>query len=180
MDANMCCRGKQYEIGKTYTEENVELCESGIHFCKYLWNVFAYTRYSPNNGDRFFEVDANEIETDGIKSVADTLTVIRELEPKEIIRCYYGHGYGFGYGNNDIIGYGNGNLYGYKGYGDGCYKSYCYGHGDGNGGGDGSSNDFYNDGSGHGDGYLYGCGDGNGCGDNHNNANIQRVLMFFD
>ena len=31
MDENMCCRGKQYEIGKTYTEDKAICCLSGMH-----------------------------------------------------------------------------------------------------------------------------------------------------
>ena len=110
MKSDMTCRGKQFEIGKTYTEENVKLCIRGIHWCKNLKDVFDF--YDANGSNRFFEVDADEIETDGHKSVASTLTVIRELSETEINRIVYGYGYGYGYGD----GYGYG--YGY-GYGDG-------------------------------------------------------------
>ena len=122
MKSDMTCRGKQFEIGKTYTEENVKLCIRGIHWCKNLKDVFDF--YDANGSNRFFEVDADEIETDGHKSVASTLTVIRELSETEINRIVYGYGYGDGNGD----GYGDGYGYGY-GYGDG----YGYGYGDGDG-----------------------------------------------
>ena len=123
MKSDMTCRGKQFEIGKTYTEENVKLCIRGIHWCKNLKDVFDF--YDANGSNRFFEVDADEIETDGHKSVASTLTVIRELSETEINRIVYGYGYGDGNGD----GYGDGYGYGY-GYGDGY--GYGYGYGDGN------------------------------------------------
>ena len=121
MKSDMTCRGKQFEIGKTYTEENVKLCIRGIHWCKNLKDVFDF--YDANGSNRFFEVDADEIETDGHKSVASTLTVIRELSETEINRIVYGYGYGDGDGDGYGYGYGYGDGYGY-GYGDG--------YGDGN------------------------------------------------
>ena len=121
MKSDMTCRGKQFEIGKTYTEENVKLCIRGIHWCKNLKDVFDF--YDANGSNRFFEVDADEIETDGHKSVASTLTVIRELSETEINRIVYGYGYGDGYGDGYGYGYGDG-------YGDG--DGYGYGYGDGN------------------------------------------------
>ena len=125
MKSDMTCRGKKYEIGKTYTEENVKLCIRGIHWCKNLKNVFDF--YDADGSNRFFEVDADEVETDGYKSVASTLTVIRELSEIEINRIVYGYGYGDGNGDGNVYGYG----YGY-GYGDGD------GNGDGNGYGNGN------------------------------------------
>ena len=53
-DANMMCRGYQFEVGKWHEHDGeIELCESGFHFCEYpsgpwcyygdglLWNVEA-------------------------------------------------------------------------------------------------------------------------------------------
>ena len=95
MKSDMTCREKKYEIGKTYTEENVKLCRRGIHWCKNLKDVFDF--YDADGSNRFFEVDADEVETDGYKSVASTLTVIRELSEIEINRIVYGYGNGYGY-----------------------------------------------------------------------------------
>lgn len=168
MNTDMTCREKQYEIGKTYTETNVELCVHGMHYCKNLSDVFGYygfSYYGQENGNRFFEVEANEIATDGKKSVADTLTVIRELEPKEVNRNIYGNG----------SGNGNGNVHGW-GYGD---SFFCE---DGNGRGNGNGN-FYGDGQGNGYNFNYGNGlgygqeNGNGHG-NSEGGDIQKVLMY--
>ena len=103
MDKDMKCRGMQYEIGKTYhVDGEIEICKNGLHFCEKLYDVFDY--YG-RDGNRFFEVEAKPVDTDGTKSVTDELTVIRELSELEINRCLYGYGYDNGYGYGD--GYGN-------------------------------------------------------------------------
>ena len=126
-DKDMCCRGMQYEIGKTfYADGKIEVCDNGLHFCIRLTDVFDY--YEHGNGNRFFEVEADGIiDSDGKKSAASELKIIRELTDIEINRTVYGYGDGNGYGN----GYGDGNGYGY-GYG------YGNGNGDGDGYGDGN------------------------------------------
>ena len=51
-DANMQCRGFQFEIGKTYTHEGtVEACSSGFHACE---NPFEVWNYYPLNGSNKF------------------------------------------------------------------------------------------------------------------------------
>lgn len=58
-DANMCCRGYQYEIGKQYDmPEGAEVkeCEVGFHLCRDLGDVFGY--YNIVSGNRFFMVKA--------------------------------------------------------------------------------------------------------------------------
>lgn len=42
-DRNLCCRGFQYEVGKTYEmEEDPVICERGFHFCESLLDVDSY------------------------------------------------------------------------------------------------------------------------------------------
>ena len=157
MDANMKCRGMQFEVGKTYhVDGHVAVCERGLHFCEELNDVF---NYYERDGNRFFEVEASgTIITVGRKSAASKLTVVRELTDIEINRIVYGNGYGDGDGN----GYGNG-------YGYGDDDGYGYGNGNGDGSGDG-------DGNGYGNGYGYGNGNGygygNGCG------YIEKILIY--
>lgn len=163
MDANMRCRGMQYEVGKTYyVDGEIKLCRNGLHFCKSLVDVFYF--YDCDGGNRFFEVEATEpVYSDGVKYVSSQLTVIRELSGAEVNRARYGNGNGDGSGNGAGDGYG----YGYGVGGDG----YGYGYG---AGGDG-----YGDGYGAG-GYGYGYGDegdgGDGYGYDH--KDIQKVLVF--
>lgn len=55
MDKNMQCRGKQYEVGKTYYEDEAYCCHAGMHACENPLDVLHY--YPLRNGPRFFEVE---------------------------------------------------------------------------------------------------------------------------
>ena len=57
MDENMRCRGKQYEVGKTYTEDKADCCHAGMHACVNPLDVFRY--YRLNGKNRFFEVECS-------------------------------------------------------------------------------------------------------------------------
>ena len=57
-DKDMKCRGFQFDLGKEYVEEEVELCNKGFHGCEYPLDVFSY--YSPANS-RFFEADLDGV-----------------------------------------------------------------------------------------------------------------------
>lgn len=84
-DSNMCCRGYQFELGKTYVHDGeIKLCESGFHFCRDLNDVPRY--YSVGEGNRYFKVRAKiKKETPSvIKSMwsfgSDTKEVAKEIE----------------------------------------------------------------------------------------------------
>ena len=113
MDEDMRCRGMQFEIGKTYhVDGDIKVCSNGLHFCERLTDVFDYYE---REGNRFFEVVASgTVRTDGRKSAASDLTVVKELTDIEINRVVYGDGndYGYGYGYGNGYGDGNGNGYG--------------------------------------------------------------------
>ena len=55
MDKNMQCRGKQYEVGKTYYEDKADCCHAGMHACENPLDVLYY--YPLKDGPRFFEVE---------------------------------------------------------------------------------------------------------------------------
>ena len=164
MHSDMTCRGMQYEVGKTYhAEVTVELCRNGFHFCRKLTDVFNF--YYRAKEHRFFEVEANEIDTDGIKSVASEIHIIREVPEIELNRTVECLGDGEGIGDGG--GFGDGNS---RGYGNG------YGGGSGRGDGDG-----YLNGNGRGCGSGCGNGKGNGCGDGlyiDYGYGVEYVLIF--
>ena len=87
MDKNMCCRGKQYEIGKTYTENKAICCISGMHACENPLDVFQY--YRPDGKNRFFEVECggaiNKGE-DNSKLACTELKITGELSLAKFIR----------------------------------------------------------------------------------------------
>jgi hypothetical protein len=132
-DQNLCCRGHQFSIGKTYEHPGlVRLCESGFHFHHRFEDRFNY--YSGKN-TRICEVIANgTIEIGNDKAICSIITIVRELSWREI-------NYGYGYGNGDVYGNGNGDVYGNgNGYGNGDGNGDGCGNGNGNGNGDGYGN----------------------------------------
>ena len=78
-DMNMRCRGKQYVLGETVTEERADLCNAGLHACEMPINVLSY--YAPNES-RYFEADADDVseqrENDS-KIVAKKMTLKAEI-----------------------------------------------------------------------------------------------------
>ena len=78
-DANLQCRGFQFEVGSTYTHEGkVEACKSGFHAVDgHPLSVFNY--YAPA-GSRFCVVEIDGVQSrDGDKIAAEILTVTREI-----------------------------------------------------------------------------------------------------
>ena len=76
-DKNMMCRGKQYEVGKTYTEEKADCCTAGMHACEVPFDVLHY--YHVSDGARFFQVECGG-EVD--KSSDDSMLACTELTVK--------------------------------------------------------------------------------------------------
>ena len=84
-DSNMCCRGYQFELGKTYVYDGeIKLCESGFHFCRDLNDVLRY--YSIGEGNRYFKVRA-KIKKEPLSMIktiltfdSDTKEVAKEIE----------------------------------------------------------------------------------------------------
>jgi hypothetical protein len=86
-DKNLQCRGKQYEVGKTYEEDKAVLCETGMHFCENPLDCFSYR---PPGISRYCEVEAEEpSDTNGedTKRVTKKLTVVRERSLPELIKA---------------------------------------------------------------------------------------------
>ena len=81
MDKNRQCRGKQYEVGKTYHEDKADCCHAGMHACENPLDVLHY--YSVADGARFFRVECGgDVSKDGkdSKFACTELTVKGELK----------------------------------------------------------------------------------------------------
>ena len=77
MDKNMQCRGKQYEVGKTYHEDKADCCHAGMHACENPLDVLHY--YPLSDNPRFFEVECGG---DVDKSGEDSKLACTELTVK--------------------------------------------------------------------------------------------------
>ena len=77
MDKNMQCRGKQYEVGKTYHEDKADCCLAGMHACENPLDVLHY--YPLKDSPRFFEVECGG---NVDKSVEDSKLACTELTVK--------------------------------------------------------------------------------------------------
>lgn len=58
-DKNMQCRGFQFEEGKTYHEDEAELCKRGFHACENPLDVFGY--YTPGKNSIYREVKLEDV-----------------------------------------------------------------------------------------------------------------------
>ena len=87
-DKNLCCRGMQFEIGKTYDtgakDDEIELCTNTVfHYCKTMQNVHRY--YNCAGDNRFCEVEVLGAEiTDGTKCGSNKIKIIREITGYEL------------------------------------------------------------------------------------------------
>ena len=115
------CLDKQYTCPGKF-EENVDLnlCQSGMHFCKKTVDCFNYYQFDINN--HIAEVIAyGEVIEDGDKCCTDKLEIVSELSWTKIL---------------ELVNTGHDNS-GYKNSGDynsGNYNSGDYNSGDGNSG----------------------------------------------
>ena len=88
MDANMMCRGKQYEVGKTYTEERAVCCSAGMHACENPLDVLHY--YPLKYNSRFFEVECGgsiDKSIEDSKLACTELTVKKELNFAGLVKA---------------------------------------------------------------------------------------------
>ena len=80
------CLGKQYEVGKEYTEDGpLELCGHGMHFCERLIDCFDFYKFRET--PKIAAVEAvGEIKTDGKKACTNRLRILREVPWEEVLR----------------------------------------------------------------------------------------------
>ena len=88
-DKDLCCRGMQYEIGKSYTHsEEIELCTSGFHFHENKNDLFNY--YEFDSANRVCEITAHQYNNQKVitgddKSVCAKITILKELSWNEVL-----------------------------------------------------------------------------------------------
>ena len=88
MNADMICRGKQYEIGKTYTEPVAKCCSAGMHACENPLDVLHY--YPLADGSRIFKVecggDISREDKKDTKLACTELTVEAEIKIADMVK----------------------------------------------------------------------------------------------
>jgi len=88
MDKNMQCRGKQYEVGKTYHEDKADCCRAGMHACENPLDVLHY--YPLKDNPRFFEVECGgnvDKSEEGSKLACTELTVKGEVNFAGLVKA---------------------------------------------------------------------------------------------
>ena len=88
MDKNMQCRGKQYEVGKTYHEDKADCCHAGMHACENPLDVLHY--YPLSDGIRIFKVecggDISREDGKDTKLACTELTVETEIKIADMVK----------------------------------------------------------------------------------------------
>ena len=84
-ESDFTCRGFKYEVGKTYKHEgSISLCEAGFHFCSQLKDCFNYYSFNPDN--KVAEIVASgEVIVGDVKSVTNTIKIVREISWSEVL-----------------------------------------------------------------------------------------------
>ena len=80
------CRGKQYTCpGKFEEDVDLDICSSGMHFCKVAANCFNYYDFDPNN--KVAEVIAyGDVIENGDKCCTNKLEIVREIPWAELLQ----------------------------------------------------------------------------------------------
>ena len=87
MDANMQCRGFQYEVGKEYETDEAVACEAGFHACEYPLDVFKY--YPPAKSRYAVDEQSGKISKSGedTKVASTKIKIAAEIGIAELVRA---------------------------------------------------------------------------------------------
>lgn len=87
MDANMQCRGFQYEVGKEYETDEAVACEAGFHACEYPLDVFKY--YPPAKSRYAVVEQSGKISKSGedTKVASTEIKIVAEIGIAELVKA---------------------------------------------------------------------------------------------
>ena len=89
-DKNLCCRGMQFEVGKTYDtgakDNEIKLCSNTVfHYCNSIEQVHSYYSCDPAKHNRFCEIEVLGAEiTDGRQCGSNKIKLVREIVGDEL------------------------------------------------------------------------------------------------
>ena len=89
-DKNLCCRGMQFEIGKTYEtgakDNEISLCSNTVfHYCDSIQNVHQHYSCNPKEENRFCEIEVLGAEvSDKEKCGSNKIRIVREIVGDEL------------------------------------------------------------------------------------------------
>ena len=89
-DKNLCCRGMQFEVGKTYDtgakDNEIKLCSNTVfHYCNSTEQVHSYYSCDPAKHNRFCEIKVLGAEiADGEKCGSNRIKIVREIIGDEL------------------------------------------------------------------------------------------------
>ena len=85
-DKDLRCKGFQYEVGKEYKEENIEICKKGFHACESPMEVWDHYDMLDS---RYCEVEQSgdlQRENNTTKICSSRIKIIAELKLSDIIK----------------------------------------------------------------------------------------------
>lgn len=87
-DENLCCRGFQFEIGKTYTKnvlkKDMKICTDTVfHFCRELFAIEQLSEYKLSESRICEILTGEDVIKDGGKYGTNEITILREIKGDE-------------------------------------------------------------------------------------------------
>ena len=87
MDANMQCRGFQYEVGKEYETDEAVVCEAGFHACEYPLDVINYYAPAESRYDVVEQSEKISKSGDDTKVASTEIKIVAEIGIAELVKA---------------------------------------------------------------------------------------------